>query len=187
MLKYFGFGLLLVVVCLLSKGIEANGPIIAVLGSGGHTGEMLEIISKLDLGSKIQFIANTSDEMSISKANKLGNKLYMLPRARNVGQGLISSAFQSLFCLIKALILMIRLKPRMLICNGPATSAVTIFAVRLLCLRTKVIYVESFARVNTLSLSGKLVYKLNLADRFLVQWPELLEKYPGTEYRGLLV
>ncbi|CAE6459614.1 unnamed protein product, partial [Rhizoctonia solani] len=36
----------------------------------------------------------------------------------------------------------------------------------------RVMYVESFARVSSLSLSGKLVKPL--ADRFLVQWPDLV-------------
>ena len=49
----------------------------------------------------------------------------------------------------------------------------------------KLIYVESFARVTTLSLSGKLLY--TFVDRFLIQWPYLKEKYPKAEYKGILV
>ncbi|EXJ59141.1 hypothetical protein A1O7_06572 [Cladophialophora yegresii CBS 114405] len=51
------------------------------------------------------------------------------------------------------------------------------------------IYIESWARVRTLSLSGRLLKPL--VDRFLVQWPQLVEKEtPGTgrvEYVGSLV
>ena len=46
-------------------------------------------------------------------------------------------------------------------------------------------YVESFARVGGLSLSGKILYPL--VDRFLVQWPQLKEKYSRAEYNGVLV
>lgn len=54
----------------------------------------------------------------------------------------------------------------------------------------RTIFVESWARVTTLSLSGKLL--LPLADRFLVQWPALAGKkaWPGmkeTEYVGTLM
>ncbi|CAG8778243.1 14293_t:CDS:1, partial [Acaulospora morrowiae] len=49
----------------------------------------------------------------------------------------------------------------------------------------KLIYVESFARVRTLSLSGKLL--LRFVDRFIVQWPYLEQKYPQAEYKGILV
>lgn len=40
--------------------------------------------------------------------------------------------------------------------------------------RVKVIFVESFCRVQSLSLTGRLLYYL--ADRFVVQWPGLVER-----------
>ena len=47
---------------------------------------------------------------------------------------------------------------------------------------TKVIYLETFARVNDRSLTGRLVYPI--ADLFLVQWESLLEFYPKAKYVG---
>ena len=47
------------------------------------------------------------------------------------------------------------------------------------------VYVESLARVKTLSLTGKMVYRFT--DVFLVQWPDVVEKYPLAIYRGILV
>lgn len=47
---------------------------------------------------------------------------------------------------------------------------------------TKIIYIESFARINNLSLTGKLVYPF--ADLFLVQWKSLLQTYPKAKYVG---
>lgn len=44
----------------------------------------------------------------------------------------------------------------------------------------KIIYIESYARVYDLSVTGKKLY--NSADLFLVQWPELVEKYPKAKY-----
>lgn len=48
--------------------------------------------------------------------------------------------------------------------------------------RIKIIYIESFARVNNQSLTGKLVYPF--ADLFLVQWEPLLKFYPKAKYVG---
>ena len=48
--------------------------------------------------------------------------------------------------------------------------------------KLKTVYVESWARVQRLSLSGKILLKLRLCDRFLVQWNGLLEC--GKEGRG---
>jgi len=49
----------------------------------------------------------------------------------------------------------------------------------------RVIYIESFARVEALSLSGKLLYPF--VDRFIVQWQQLAEKAKRAEFHGLLV
>jgi beta-1,4-N-acetylglucosaminyltransferase len=46
----------------------------------------------------------------------------------------------------------------------------------------KIIYIESFSRVDTPSLSGKLMYRI--ADLFIVQWRELLEYFPKAVYGG---
>jgi beta-1,4-N-acetylglucosaminyltransferase len=48
-----------------------------------------------------------------------------------------------------------------------------------------IVYVESFARVQTLSLTGKLLYYV--VDSFLVQWSELVVKYPRAVYNGVVV
>ncbi|KAL6950120.1 hypothetical protein ACO0QE_000795 [Hanseniaspora vineae] len=51
----------------------------------------------------------------------------------------------------------------------------------------KLIYVESLARVNKLSLSGALIYYAKLYDEFVVQWQELTTVYPDAKYYGILV
>lgn len=50
------------------------------------------------------------------------------------------------------------------------------------CMRKKVIYIESFARIDSPSLTGKFMYRV--ADLFLVQWEELLSFFPGAVYCG---
>ncbi len=47
---------------------------------------------------------------------------------------------------------------------------------------TKIIYIESLARVSSASLTGRLVYPF--ADMFLVQWESLLKVYPKARYIG---
>ncbi|EEC13566.1 conserved hypothetical protein [Ixodes scapularis] len=51
--------------------------------------------------------------------------------------------------------------------------------------KASVVYVESFCRVETLSITGRVLY--HLADHFVVQWPQLSAKYPRAKYHGLLV
>ena len=48
--------------------------------------------------------------------------------------------------------------------------------------KKKIIYIESFARVEEKSLTGKLVYPL--VDLFLVQWQSMLKCYSKAKYVG---
>lgn len=76
------------------------------------------------------------------------------------------------------------------LCNRTGTCipvCLVAFALRVLGLRPKsrTVFCESFCRVKSLSLSGRIMYLL--ADRFVVHWPELLERYPRAEYIGQLM
>jgi UDP-N-acetylglucosamine:LPS N-acetylglucosamine transferase len=52
--------------------------------------------------------------------------------------------------------------------------------------RVPTIYIECGAQVEHPSLTGRVL--IRIADRFFVQWPELLEAYGGrAEYRGSVV
>lgn len=44
------------------------------------------------------------------------------------------------------------------------------------------VYLESIARSSKLSMTGRMLY--GRTDRFLVQWPELAEKFDQAEYAG---
>ena len=46
--------------------------------------------------------------------------------------------------------------------------------------RRKVIFIESYAKSSSGSLSGKLVYPV--ATKFIVQWESMLDIYPKAEY-----
>lgn len=74
-------------------------------------------------------------------------------------------------------------------CNGPGTCVpICVSALLLGILGIKkviIVYVESICRVETLSLSGKIL--IHLSDYFIVQWPTLKEKYPKSVYLGRIV
>ena len=71
-------------------------------------------------------------------------------------------------------------KPDMVICTG-------VLAMIPICLIAKfsgkkLIYIESFAKVTSGTMTGKLLYKF--ADQFYVQWKSMLEIYPNAIYIG---
>ena len=58
-----------------------------------------------------------------------------------------------------------------------------VYAARILGVES--IYVESLARIEELSLSGRLVYPMT--SHFFVQWPELAKRYRKSRYAGAIL
>ena len=81
---------------------------------------------------------------------------------------------------IRALRILRKEKPDAIICTGVlAMIPLCILGKKKGC---KLIYLESFAKVTSATLSGKLLYKY--ADRFYVQWESMLEIFPDAVYKG---
>lgn len=178
-----------------------------VLGSGGHTAEMLNLLYVLqkERFKPRYYIAAATDNMSLQKARVFedsllskevleevgGAEFMQIYRSREVGQSYITSVGTTLVAIAHALWLMIKIRPQVILCNGPGTCiplCVIAFLFKVLGIRwSSIFYVESIARVRKLSLSGLLLYKLHMADQLFVQWPQLKEKYPRAHYVGRLM
>ncbi|PCH43653.1 glycosyltransferase family 1 protein [Wolfiporia cocos MD-104 SS10] len=183
------------------------------LGSGGHTSEALTLLSCLDFSRYYPrtYIISDGDAFSAQKAIALETSkaagsapqptntpytIITIPRARRVHQTLLTTPFTAFRSLL-ACMYHVYLRPLItriafadiLILNGPGTCLMLCLAAylnRLLGVPSpRIIYVESFARVRTLSLSGKLLRLI--VDRFVVQWPDLLRDGKRGECRGWLV
>lgn len=157
-----------------------------VLGSGGHTTEMLRMVATLSntvYTPRIYIIA-TSDFLSELKLREVDQTSVILkiPRARSVHQSWLTTPF-TLLRAILASISIIAQKPDLLLTNGPGTCIPLVILSKLAAV--KVLYIESVCRVKQLSLSGLICYYMS--DKVLVQWPTLTQKYPKTEYHGRLV
>ncbi|KAH7359976.1 oligosaccharide biosynthesis protein Alg14 like-domain-containing protein [Pyrenochaeta sp. MPI-SDFR-AT-0127] len=138
----------------------------------------------------------------------------IVPRARKIHQPLLTTPFSCLWTLYSSFTPLLRTLPifsdqastttydaaaadlpDLIITNGPATAVIIVLASLLLRFvnwrgansrgKCRTIYVESFARVKTLSLSGKLL--LRIVDRFFVQWEELEGAGGRAEFCGVLV
>lgn len=71
-------------------------------------------------------------------------------------------------------------KPDIIISTGALASFWTLFLGKLM--GVKIIFVESFANIETPTLTGKLVYRF--ADLFIIQWKALLKYYPKAVVGG---
>lgn len=184
--------------------------VLIVLGSGGHTAEMISMLTRSagELWSRIArrtYVVCAGDALSANRARDLeallvagdkGNcdyEIVTVPRARRIHQPLITTPLSSLRCLV-ACVRVLRKQgyPDLIIANGPATATILILASVMLRFidagadRTmRTVYVESWARVKRLSLSGRLLCWI--ADRVLVQWEQLDGAHGRGEYHGVLV
>lgn len=90
--------------------------------------------------------------------------------------------FKFVWLLFVAVYRIIKERPSVIITTG-ALAAVPFCLVGKL-FRKKIIYIESFARMDTPSLTGRIVYKLKLANLFIVQWEECLKFFPDAVVGG---
>lgn len=83
---------------------------------------------------------------------------------------------------IKSLGIFIIEKPDVIISTGVLATIPMLFIGHVF--HKKVIYIESFAKINSPTKTGKLIYDKKIADRFYVQWPDMLKIYPNAIYKG---
>ncbi|QUC21347.1 uncharacterized protein UV8b_05590 [Ustilaginoidea virens] len=190
-----------------------------VLGSGGHTKEMLMM---MDDGTPHQgschrrYLISSGDSMSESHLDEYEAAMRrgasapgtydkrVVTRARRVHQPLWSTPWTSLLSIVDIFPALLSPPrngaakegpkyPGLIFSNGPATGLPVALAVHLLKVvgvvpheAMKFVYIESWARISTLSLTGKLLYYTGIADAFYVQHEEVAVKY-GVMNAGQMV
>ncbi|KAG8468085.1 hypothetical protein KFE25_007137 [Diacronema lutheri] len=187
------------------RGREKHVRVLAVLGSGGHTAEMLRLLTSLcqrEEYAHVEFVLADTDLSSRASAELLRERLVhterpfppvsfrVIPRSREVGQSYLSSVLTTLRALVGTIATVSASRADLVLCNGPGTCLPVCLVARALTLvtlrPTVIVYVESMARVRSLSLTGRIVWKLGIADAFFVQWECLAARHPGTVFRGRL-
>lgn len=155
---------------------------IIFLGSGGHTTEILRIVKNLNfnLYTPRIYIHAQTDNLSAKKIKELevDNKDFELIstfRCREVGQSYVSSIWSTVYASLYCLPIAWTKNPDLVLCNGPGTCVplcAILFLLKLCFIsNVKIIFIESFCRVRSLSLSGKLLYLI--VDLFVIQWRHL--------------
>lgn len=139
---------------------------------GGH----LEEISRLaELGNQYDIFLVTEKggfiEINICK------RVYHLSQI-NRREILFIPKFMKAF--IQSFYILLRERPQSVISTGALVTVPICFLSKIMGIR--LIYIESFARVDTASLTGKLMYRI--ADLFIVQWEGLLTVFPKAVYGG---
>jgi beta-1,4-N-acetylglucosaminyltransferase len=126
--------------------------------------------------------------MGIELGQQQNVEIIEIYRAREVKQSYITSIFTTIYAAFNALWIMTKIAANqktgldVLMTNGPGTALPLCYAhmfvnkILLFNWNAKFLFVESFCRVQELSLTGKLLLPLKKVmpgSRFIVQWEEL--------------
>lgn len=143
-----------------------------VCSTGGHLAEMLCLLPALE--EHEHFIVTYDDPY----ARSTKDVRYFLPsNIREKPQRLL---FQTRRCWD----ILRRESPQVIISTGAEIALPFFYLGRVLGMHT--IFIESWCRTSTASLTGRLAYPV--ANEFLVMWPALLEVYgPKARYEGAIL
>jgi hypothetical protein len=147
---------------LSSPRIRRSKPLktLVVLGSGGHTTEMLHLLKHLNTAdhyTPISYVVATTDTTSLRRVEAFGGRIrpdhiYKIPRSREVGQSYLSSVVTTLYSFVHAIVLVVWIRPGLVLSNGPGTClpiVISTLACRILGIcEGRNVFVESFCRVT---------------------------------------
>ena len=150
--------------------------VLFISSTGGHLNELMQLEP---LFNKYDYhIITEKDKSTLHLKNKYGSKIsYLLYGTRKKP---LKYFFVFIFNFFRSLFLYIKIRPKYIVSTGTHTAVAMCYIGKLF--RSKIIFIETFANINTKTLSGKLIYPIS--NLFIVQWEEMLKLYPKATYGG---
>lgn len=150
--------------------------VLFISSTGGHLNELLQLkpmFEKYD-----SYIITEKTKSNLKLKEEYGNKIHFL--VYGTKHKPFTYPFKLLYNCFKSLYYYLLIRPDVIITTGAHTAG------PMCCIgklgRSKIIYIETFANINTKTMTGRLIYKF--ADLFIVQWEEMLKLYPKAVYGG---
>ncbi len=141
--------------------------------AGGHLSQLLAI----------QEAWTGRDLVWVSTGEMVREKLRALGKTYIVGESNRRQLFKTLAVMGRCFWIVWKEKPQLVVSTGAAAGFWICLWGKLL--GAKVIWLDSIANAECLSLSGRLIRPF--ADLVLSQWPDVAAKYPNVEYRGEVI
>ena len=144
-----------------------------VASAGGHLTQLLKLENAW---AGLDTVYVTTSELVQAKLTNLG-KVYI------VGECNRQHPLRVAKVLLRCVWVAVRERPNVVISTGAAPG----FLLCLMCkiLGAKVVWVDSVANIERISLSGRLTHPF--ADLFLTQWPKLADSDRNVEYAGVIL
>ena len=149
--------------------------ILFISSMGGHLNELVQLKPLMD----------KYDSMLITEKNETTEYLKKeFDNVKYLRYGTKSNKLKSIYIfgmnIIDSFINVWRFRPDVIITTGTHTAVPTCYIGKIF--GAKVVFIETFANIKSKTVSGKLVYPI--ADKFIVQWESMKEKYKKSDYWG---
>lgn len=155
---------------------ESKKRVLFISSTGGHLSEMMRLSP---LFKKYNyFIITEKDESTKMLAQKYKKKVFYL--IYGTKDHIVTYPFKLLANCFKSLYFYLKLRPKYIVTTGAHTAGPMCCIGKIL--GSKIIYIESFANIETKTVTGRLIY--HFADLFIVQWEEMLKMYPKAIFGG---
>lgn len=141
--------------------------------AGGHLSQLLKVA---DSWAGFEIIYITTSEVVRDELSKFG-RVYIVGKCNRQHPILTAKVF------LQCIRIVFKERPDVVISTGAAAGCVLSFVAK--TLGARLIWIDSIANVERISLSGRMVK--HIADLFLVQWPDLASQYKSVEYVGAVV
>lgn len=143
--------------------------VLFISSTGGHLSEMLQL---KDMFNRYDYhIITEKTKSNLSLKEKYSNKVnYLIYGTKDhpltYPSKLLANCFKSLYFYF-------RIHPDYIITTGAHTAGPMCLIGKIF--GSKVIYIETFANINTKTITGRLLYPF--ADMFIVQWHSMKKHY----------
>jgi UDP-N-acetylglucosamine:LPS N-acetylglucosamine transferase len=151
--------------------------ILTVLTGGGFTFEATCVLRELADTADFFYLTTWSGGTPGEQGIPLSDRVYSVPQTATVTKpSRIQSVIGVCGTWIRSIEVLLLHRIDLVFTVGCSHAIPVLLAAKLF--RKKTVFLESITRADKLSVTGSLVYKLRLADRFIVQWPELHKNLP---------
>ncbi|WP_456277613.1 PssD/Cps14F family polysaccharide biosynthesis glycosyltransferase [Bacillus sp. AK128] len=148
--------------------------VLFIASLGGHLTQLLQL---KPLFEEFDYHIITEKSVITKELKKDYEISFLVYGARNY---LFRYFFKFTWNTILSFYYFIRERPDVVVTTGAHTSVPICYIAKLF--GKKVVFIESFAKTTTPTMSGKIVYPI--ADLFIVQWESMKKHYPKAVYGG---
>lgn len=156
--------------------------LLIVLGEGGHTTEMLNLVDLLGDHYEYHYVLTREDNLSADHIRRPG-PLYRLSRPRGKDTKTLPAILRTIRTTFETLPVLLRVRPDAVVSVGPAIGVPVCILGKLLGAR--IIFIETGSHITFSSMTGRILYRW--ADLYFVQWPQLAQKLDRAIYAGRLI